>query len=57
MAAWDDLSDEQRALFACYREVYAAAVDNVDQNLARLLAALLAGGLIVSLTRIRSHRA
>lgn len=34
---WEELSDEQRDLFARYMEVYAAAVDNVDQNLARLL--------------------
>ena len=35
--AWDDHSDEEQALFARYMEVYAAMVDNVDQNLARLL--------------------
>lgn len=38
--AWDDLTDEQRSRFARYMEVYAAMVDNVDQNLARLLAAI-----------------
>ncbi|WP_125611883.1 arylsulfatase [Specibacter cremeus] len=37
---WDELTDEQRALFARYMEVYAAAVDNVDQNLGRLTAQL-----------------
>lgn len=37
---WDELTDDQRDLFARYMEVYAAAVDNVDQNLARLLEAL-----------------
>lgn len=37
---WDELTDDQRDLFARYMEVYAAAVDNVDQNLARLLDAL-----------------
>lgn len=42
--AWDDLSDEQRDLFARYMEVYAAAVDSVDQNLARLLDELRALG-------------
>jgi arylsulfatase len=35
--AWSDHSEEERALFARYMEVYAAMVDNVDQNLARLL--------------------
>lgn len=35
--AWDDLSDEQRSRFARYMEVYAAVIDNVDQNLARLV--------------------
>lgn len=38
--AWDELSEEDRELFARYMEVYAAAVDNVDQNLARLLGVL-----------------
>jgi len=33
---WDSLSPEQRALFARYMEVYAAMVDSIDQNLARL---------------------
>lgn len=35
--AWDSLSAEQRSLYARYMEVYAAMIDNVDQNLARLL--------------------
>lgn len=34
---WADHSDEERARFARYMEVYAAMVDNVDQNLARLM--------------------
>ena len=34
---WVDHTDEERARFARYMEVYAAMVDNVDQNLARLL--------------------
>ena len=34
---WLDHSDDERALFARYMEVYAAMIDNVDQNLARLL--------------------
>jgi arylsulfatase len=37
---WDELSAEDRALFARYMEVYAAMVDNVDQNLGRLLTVL-----------------
>ena len=36
MVPWDSLSAEQQALFARYMEAYAAAVDNVDQNLRRL---------------------
>lgn len=35
--AWDSHSAQERALFARYMEVYAAMVDNVDQNLGRLL--------------------
>jgi arylsulfatase len=38
--AWDALSDRERELFARHMEVYAAMVDNVDQNLGRLLDAL-----------------
>lgn len=34
---WDNLSEEQKLLFARYMEVYAASVDNVDHNLGRLL--------------------
>lgn len=37
VAAWNSLSSEDQALFARYQEVYAAMVDNVDQNLGRLL--------------------
>lgn len=33
---WDELKPAQRQLFARYMEAYAAAVDNVDQNLKRL---------------------
>jgi len=42
--AWAEHSEEERALFARYMEVYAAMVDNVDQNLARLLATIEALG-------------
>ena len=38
--AWDALPADQRALFARYMECYAALVDNVDQNVGRLLATL-----------------
>ncbi|MFA5884149.1 MAG: arylsulfatase [Acidimicrobiia bacterium] len=35
--AWDDLSDRERAVFSRHMEVFAGMVDNVDQNLGRLL--------------------
>ncbi|PKQ35573.1 MAG: arylsulfatase [Actinobacteria bacterium HGW-Actinobacteria-11] len=35
--AWDDLSVEERRLFARHMEVYAAAVDEIDQSVGRLL--------------------
>ncbi|WP_439901593.1 sulfatase-like hydrolase/transferase [Microbacterium azadirachtae] len=37
---WDDLSAEERTLFARHMEVYAAAVDEIDQSVGRLLARL-----------------
>jgi arylsulfatase A-like enzyme len=37
---WDELSDAEKQLFARHMEVYAGAVDNIDQNLGRLLEAL-----------------
>lgn len=37
---WDDLDDDRKRLFARYMEVYAAMVDNIDQNVGRLRAAL-----------------
>jgi arylsulfatase A-like enzyme len=40
VAAWADLSDDERRLFARYMEVYAAMVENVDSNTGRLLHAL-----------------
>ncbi len=43
---WDDHSDEDQARFARYMEVLnAAMVDNVDQNLARLLEVIEALGI------------
>ena len=38
--AWDELSDREKELFARHMEVFAGMVDNVDQNLGRLLGAL-----------------
>ena len=40
VVAWDDLTADEQRLFARYQEAYAAMVDNVDQNLGRLRAAL-----------------
>ena len=44
--AWDDLPPEDQKLFARYMEVYAAMVDNVDQNVGRLRAGLAELGLL-----------
>ncbi|MFF2955186.1 arylsulfatase [Kitasatospora sp. NPDC057965] len=41
---WSELTPAQRQLYARYMEVYAAMVDNVDQNLGRLLDTLAALG-------------
>lgn len=38
--AWADLSPDEQRLFARYMEVYAGCVDNIDQNLGRLVAAI-----------------
>jgi arylsulfatase len=38
--AWDDLDADRQRLFAKYMSVYAAMVDNIDQNVGRLRAAL-----------------
>jgi arylsulfatase len=40
VAAWDDLSAREQQLFARHMEVYAGMVDNLDQNVGRLVAAL-----------------
>jgi arylsulfatase len=42
--AWGDLTEMQQELFARYQELYAAMVDNVDQNFGRLRAELVAMG-------------
>ena len=34
--AWDDVAAERRTLYARYMELYAAIVDNIDQNIGRL---------------------
>ncbi|MFC5664475.1 arylsulfatase [Kitasatospora misakiensis] len=39
---WSELTEPERRLYARYMEVYAAMVDNVDQNLGRLLDTLAA---------------
>ena len=41
---WDELSDDERTLYARYMAVYAAMVDNIDQNMGRLRAELEAMG-------------
>ncbi|MGI8938772.1 MAG: arylsulfatase [Iamia sp.] len=41
---WDELSDGQRTLAARYMEIYAAMVDNIDQNVGHLVGALEAMG-------------
>ncbi|AUG30509.1 MULTISPECIES: arylsulfatase [Microbacterium] len=38
--AWEELTAEDRALFARHMEVYAAAVDEIDQSVGRLVARL-----------------
>jgi arylsulfatase len=38
--AWAELPAERRALYARYMELYAAIVDNVDQNVGRVVACL-----------------
>jgi arylsulfatase A-like enzyme len=42
--AWEDLAADRQALLARYQEVYAAMIDNVDQNVGRLLATVEALG-------------
>lgn len=40
VASWDDLDVDRKRLFSKYMSVYAAMVDNIDQNVGRLRAAL-----------------
>jgi arylsulfatase A-like enzyme len=42
--AWDDLTDTQRLVYARYMAVYAAMVDEIDQSMGRLRAALEESG-------------
>ena len=42
--AWDTLPAEQRAVFARYMELYAAMIDNLDQNIGRITSHLSATG-------------
>ncbi len=37
---WDDLSTDEQQLFARHMEVFAGMVDNIDQNIGRMVAAL-----------------
>ncbi|MFY7836489.1 MAG: arylsulfatase [Novosphingobium sp.] len=43
--AWDDLSDDERAVFARYMEVYAGFIEHADAQIGRLLTALEQQGL------------
>ncbi len=43
--AWADLTPEQQDICARYMEIYAALVDNLDQNIGRLVAFLKSAGL------------
>jgi arylsulfatase len=43
---WDDLSPDDQRLYARYMEVYAAMVDNVDQNVGRLRTGLAELGVL-----------
>ena len=44
VAAWDDLTDTERLVFARYMAVYAAMVDEIDQSMGRLREALEESG-------------
>lgn len=43
--AWDDLSEDERAVFARYMEVYAGFIEHADAQIGRLLTALEQQGL------------
>lgn len=40
VALWDEMPAQQRDILAAYMEIYAALVDNIDQNIGRLVNAL-----------------
>ena len=44
VSPWDELSEMEKETFARYQEIYAAMVDNVDQNFGRLRQELEAMG-------------
>ncbi len=44
--AWDGLPEHRQELFAKYMELYAALVDNVDQNVGRIVGFLRQAGLL-----------
>jgi arylsulfatase A-like enzyme len=44
VAAWDSLSDEEKAIYSKEMEIYAAMVDVIDQNVGRLIDHLKATG-------------
>lgn len=44
VSAWDDLSDEEKAISAREMELYSAMVDGIDQNVGRLIDHLKATG-------------
>ncbi|WP_197422593.1 MULTISPECIES: arylsulfatase [unclassified Phenylobacterium] len=44
--AWSDLSDDERAVFARYMEVYAGFIEHADEQIGRLLAKLEAAKLL-----------
>ena len=43
--AWDEAPPEQRTLLAAYMEIYAGMIDNLDQNIGRLIDTLTDMGL------------
>lgn len=46
ITAWTELTDDERDLYARYMEVYAALVDNLDQNIGRLVEFLNEAGIL-----------
>ena len=46
ISAWDDLPAEKKELFSAYMELYAGLVDNIDQNVGRVVEFLKQSGQI-----------